>query len=167
MESTVQFSLPEQLEFYRLRGLRKVRALMRYIFDYFFLFTSCLYIIDISPPGGYQNPDASTGGQQSIVTTSTETATKTTSPSQSTTHRPTATTTTSSIGPTQTGVVKGCHKFYTVQSGESCDNIESRFGISFGEFHKWNPTGMSLTFLLLLSASQKCGMCADNRPLTV
>lgn len=51
--------------------------------------------------------------------------------------------TTASMGPTQTGVVAGCQKFYTVQSGDSCYNIEQTYAISFAQFYQWNPSGMS------------------------
>ncbi|KAE8353839.1 hypothetical protein BDV28DRAFT_132335 [Aspergillus coremiiformis] len=52
----------------------------------------------------------------------------------------TATSTTASMGPTQTGVVSGCRKFYTVQSGDTCPAIESKFGITAAQFYNWNPT---------------------------
>ena len=45
-----------------------------------------------------------------------------------------------STGPTATGEVAGCKQFYTVQSGDSCTNIETTFGISFTQFYAWNPS---------------------------
>ncbi|KAL8789409.1 MAG: hypothetical protein Q9213_001166 [Squamulea squamosa] len=54
---------------------------------------------------------------------------------------PTATgTTTVSMGPTATGEVAGCKKYHTVQSGDSCANIETTYGISFTQFYAWNPS---------------------------
>ncbi len=50
---------------------------------------------------------------------------------------------TASMGPTQTGVVAGCQRFYTVQSGDSCTNIETTFAITFAQLYQWNPSGMS------------------------
>lgn len=55
----------------------------------------------------------------------------------------TGTKTANSMGPTQTGVVAGCQQFYTVQSGDSCYNIETTYGITFTQFFQWNPSGMS------------------------
>jgi LysM repeat protein len=47
------------------------------------------------------------------------------------------------MGPTQTGVVAECQQFYIAQSGDSCYNIETTFGITFAQFYQWNPSGMS------------------------
>jgi hypothetical protein len=49
--------------------------------------------------------------------------------------------TTTTMGPTQTGTVPGCQKFYTVQSGDTCDSIDTRFGITFSQFLAWNLSG--------------------------
>lgn len=49
-----------------------------------------------------------------------------------------STQTIASMGPTQTGVVSGCQKFYA--GGDDYSTIESKFGISFAEFYQWNPS---------------------------
>ena len=64
-------------------------------------------------------------------------------PTSTTTASPTSTTTTASMGPTQTGIVAGCQEFYTVQSGDGCGSIETKFSITFAQFYAWNPSGMS------------------------
>ena len=54
----------------------------------------------------------------------------------------TGTATAASMGPTPTGVVAGCQQFYTVQSGDTCYNIETTHGITFDQFSTWNPSSM-------------------------
>ncbi|KAB5578705.1 hypothetical protein GE09DRAFT_1090733 [Coniochaeta sp. 2T2.1] len=68
-----------------------------------------------------------------------------TAPTGTPTTKPSSTssgTTTSSVsmGPTQTGIVPGCQQFYTVQSGDGCAVIQSKFAITFADFYKWNPS---------------------------
>ncbi|XDG02515.1 hypothetical protein ABKA04_002130 [Annulohypoxylon sp. FPYF3050] len=41
--------------------------------------------------------------------------------------------------PTQSGEAANCNKYYTVQSGDSCDKIESQFDITFQQLYQWNP----------------------------
>lgn len=50
--------------------------------------------------------------------------------------------TASAPGPTQTNIVQGCTLFYNVQSGNTCEVIDTRFGITFAQFLSWNPSGM-------------------------
>ncbi|CAG8900267.1 unnamed protein product [Penicillium egyptiacum] len=69
-------------------------------------------------------------GSTNVTATSTATTTST----------GTSTQTTASIGPTQTRVVSGCQKFYTVVDGDNYSTIESEFGISLTEFYQWNPS---------------------------
>lgn len=60
--------------------------------------------------------------------------------------RTTATQTTtgsSSMGPTQTGIISGCSAYHTVESGDSCGSIEAQNGITFDQFLAWNPAGKS------------------------
>ena len=47
------------------------------------------------------------------------------------------------MGPTPTGVIAGCQKFYTVQSGDGCKSIEVEFYITMAQFYAWNPSGIS------------------------
>ena len=50
-----------------------------------------------------------------------------------------------SMGPTASGEVAGCKQYYTVQSGDSCTNIETIYGISFAQFYAWNPSSMFIS----------------------
>ncbi|KAF2719531.1 carbohydrate-binding module family 50 protein [Polychaeton citri CBS 116435] len=72
------------------------------------------------------------------VNASAPTATATKPPSS--TPPQTGTKTSTSMGPTQTGIVKGCLKYYTVQSGDSCTSIEAQYAITFAQFYQWNPS---------------------------
>lgn len=40
---------------------------------------------------------------------------------------------------TQPDMVSNCNKFYYVQSGESCDTITKKYGITQTQFATWNP----------------------------
>lgn len=64
-------------------------------------------------------------------------------PMSTTTTSQSSTTTTASMGPTQTGIIAGCQQFYTVQSGDGCASIETKYAITFAQFYAWNPSGMS------------------------
>jgi hypothetical protein len=46
---------------------------------------------------------------------------------------------TSPHGPTMTGTVDTCNKWYKVVSGDTCYSITQKFGISLDDFHRWNP----------------------------
>ena len=46
------------------------------------------------------------------------------------------------MGPTASGEVVGCQIDYTVQSGDTCYNIETTYGISLSQFYAWNPSSM-------------------------
>ncbi|KAF2228098.1 hypothetical protein BDZ85DRAFT_301033 [Elsinoe ampelina] len=48
-------------------------------------------------------------------------------------------TATAPTGPTQTGIVRDCTRFYTVVEGDTCANVYSRFGLTFEQFYAWNP----------------------------
>ncbi|TPX15256.1 uncharacterized protein E0L32_004533 [Thyridium curvatum] len=54
--------------------------------------------------------------------------------------RSSTSTSVSSAAPTQTGSVKGCRQYYTVQSGDYCELIQTKFGITFQQFLSWNPS---------------------------
>lgn len=47
----------------------------------------------------------------------------------------------SSAAPTQTGVVSNCNRYYTVQSGDSCQGIVNKYAGEFSlpDFYTWNP----------------------------
>lgn len=99
------------------------------------------------------NPDVScpdlVGGQEYCVVgdVSSSPSTTTTSSSDTTTPTPTKTTpkttmkTTSSAQhePQQSGLADNCDNFYLVQGGDSCQIIESKYGITAAQFSKWNP----------------------------
>ncbi|KAE8372458.1 hypothetical protein BDV26DRAFT_274079 [Aspergillus bertholletiae] len=42
--------------------------------------------------------------------------------------------------PTQPGVPSNCDKFHRVVSGDQCDNIEAKYGITDAQFRAWNPS---------------------------
>lgn len=50
----------------------------------------------------------------------------------------TTTTTSSAPAPTRSGTASNCSKYYTVQSGDSCQAIDDKFGITFATLYKWN-----------------------------
>lgn len=81
-------------------------------------------------------------GQDYCVVGTVVTSTSTTMTSSKHTASTTHTTTTSAAAhqPQQSGLAANCNDFYQVASGNSCDSIESRFGISAAEFRVWNPS---------------------------
>ncbi|PYI36203.1 hypothetical protein BP00DRAFT_386649 [Aspergillus indologenus CBS 114.80] len=50
-----------------------------------------------------------------------------------------AVSTSSSPSPTQSGTISSCTRYYTIQSGDGCTAIESRYGLSFTQLYAWNP----------------------------
>ncbi|KAI7205540.1 hypothetical protein KC316_g171 [Hortaea werneckii] len=72
------------------------------------------------------------------VNTSAPVGTATSSPGGSL--HPTRTTATVSLGPTASGVIAGCAMYHTVQSVDSCSNIETMYSVSFVQLHAWNPS---------------------------
>lgn len=65
----------------------------------------------------------------------------TTSTGATTTSATTATTTTgiSIPGPTQSGIAADCITYYLAQVTDTCNSIETSFGITDIQFHSWNP----------------------------
>lgn len=45
----------------------------------------------------------------------------------------------STSGPTQSGIISGCNRYYTVVDGDSCNHIEILYGITFAQLYRWNP----------------------------
>lgn len=41
--------------------------------------------------------------------------------------------------PVQDGMVDNCQKFHFVESGQTCDGIARQYGVSLGDFLRWNP----------------------------
>ncbi|KAK8109309.1 carbohydrate-binding module family 50 protein [Apiospora sp. TS-2023a] len=41
--------------------------------------------------------------------------------------------------PTQSGMVRGCGKFYRVQAGDGCWAIANEYGITTDDLYRWNP----------------------------
>ncbi|KAK8074533.1 hypothetical protein PG997_009196 [Apiospora hydei] len=41
--------------------------------------------------------------------------------------------------PTQSGAAPNFNKYYTMQSGDGCEKIESQFGITLPQLYQWNP----------------------------
>lgn len=91
----------------------------------------------------------------SIKTTSS--APVTTQPA--TTARPTTsstlvtTTTAAANQPQNSGTASNCNNFYKVASGDSCDAITSKFGISLAQFRTWNTAVNSGRTLILVYPS--------------
>lgn len=85
-------------------------------------------------------------GGNSPDTTSTERATTPVST--------TATSTGVSIpGPTQSGIPADCNSYYLAKSTDTCNSIETSFGITDVQFHAWNPS---------VSADCLSGLWADE-----
>ncbi|KAF9890423.1 hypothetical protein FE257_005828 [Aspergillus nanangensis] len=91
------------------------------------------------------NPGATcpnlTAGQEYCVIGTVTDATTTTS-TTTTTSKPPPTTTTSSgsaPGPTQPGIPANCDKFHQVVSGDQCDTIAAKYGITEAQFKALNP----------------------------
>ena len=59
----------------------------------------------------------------------------------------TTTSASATMGPTQTGIISNCTKYYTVQSGDSCASVETMYAITFSQFYSWNPAGKCDAFL--------------------
>jgi hypothetical protein len=68
------------------------------------------------------------------------TTTKATTPMTSTTTKATITTTSSQYESTIPGVPSNCDGFHLVASGEQCDTIEAKYGITDAQFKAWNPS---------------------------
>lgn len=64
-----------------------------------------------------------------------------TAPTGTATKAPTAASTqnTASMGPTQTDIVQGCQKYYTVKDGDTCASVYGQAGITFDQLYAWNP----------------------------
>jgi hypothetical protein len=60
------------------------------------------------------------------------------------------TTTAAANQPQNSGTASNCNNFYKVASGDSCDVITSKFGISFTQFRTWNTAVNSGMILRLL-----------------
>ncbi|PLB35219.1 LysM peptidoglycan-binding domain-containing protein [Aspergillus candidus] len=65
--------------------------------------------------------------------------TSTTTTTLKTTTKATTTTSSSKYEPTQPGVPANCDKFHLVASGDQCDTIEAKYGITDAQFKAWNP----------------------------
>ncbi|KAL5360967.1 hypothetical protein BJX96DRAFT_175789 [Aspergillus floccosus] len=89
----------------------------------------CVMGTVIDPPG-------------TTLTTTTTTMTTTTKPPTTTTTMTTkkTTTTTSATGPTPTmpGIADNCDGFYKISSGDLCDTIAQRHGITVAQLRSWN-----------------------------
>ncbi|GFF34788.1 hypothetical protein IFM58399_03993 [Aspergillus lentulus] len=92
---------------------------------------------------GVQCPTLSVGQSYCVIGTVTDnpkTTTTTTSTTLKTTTTATTTTSSSKYEPTQPGVPSNCDGFHLVSSGDQCDTIEAKYGISDAQFKAWNPS---------------------------
>lgn len=87
---------------------------------------------------GSVSSTTTTSSTSTTITTSSPTSTSTTSVPTSTTFVTTMSSS-SPYQPTQTGLASNCNGFYLVSSGDTCEVIESKYGISAQEFASWNP----------------------------
>ena len=71
-------------------------------------------------------------------TTSKTTTTTTTTTSKTTTSKTTTTQPAASNEPTMPGIVSNCDGFHQVASGDQCDTIAAKYGISEAQFRSWN-----------------------------
>lgn len=84
-----------------------------------------------------------------------------TSVSSTTTGNPTPT-------PTQDGMVADCHKLYSVEVGDVCDEIAKEHGISRVEFDRWNPdvksdcTGLIAEYFVCVDADSAAPTTTDE-----
>ncbi|CAG8216585.1 unnamed protein product [Penicillium nalgiovense] len=74
------------------------------------------------------------------VTSEPGTTTKATTTTTSTTTKAATTTTSSQYEPTIPGVPSNCDGFHLVASGDQCDAIETKYGITDAQFKAWNPS---------------------------
>ncbi|KAE8148761.1 hypothetical protein BDV25DRAFT_12010 [Aspergillus avenaceus] len=91
---------------------------------------------------GVSCPDLTAGQSYCVIGTVTDDDPETTTTPTSTPKPTTSTTTTSSskYEPTQPGVPSNCDKFHLVASGDQCDTIEAKYGITDAQFRAWNPS---------------------------
>ncbi|KAK1838776.1 LysM domain-containing protein-like protein 4 [Colletotrichum chrysophilum] len=91
---------------------------------------------------GEFTPDEPTTSPSQPSSTTPSTTTKPTTTSQPSTTLQTTTTTTAPSGPTVSpvmpGVVDNCDGFYKVQSGDNCDIIAQKNGITVAQLKTWN-----------------------------
>ncbi|KAF5486479.1 LysM domain-containing protein [Colletotrichum fructicola] len=91
---------------------------------------------------GEFTPDEPTTSPSKPSSTTSSTTTKPTTTSQPSTTLRTTTTTTAPSGPTVSpvmpGVVDNCDGFYKVQSGDNCDIIAQKNGITVAQLKTWN-----------------------------
>ncbi|KAL4769216.1 hypothetical protein BDW60DRAFT_195675 [Aspergillus nidulans var. acristatus] len=92
---------------------------------------------------GVSCPTLTAGRSYCVIGTITDdpkTTITTTSTTIKTTTTATTTTSSSKYEPTQPGVPSNCDKFHLVASGDQCDTIEAKYGISDAQFKAWNPS---------------------------
>ncbi|KAL1844415.1 hypothetical protein VTK73DRAFT_2594 [Phialemonium thermophilum] len=85
---------------------------------------------------GEWTPDETTSPPSPPPTTTTTTTTRSQPPT--TTAPTTSPSTTPSNAPTMPGVAPDCDRFYKVRSGDQCDTIASRNGITVAQLRSWN-----------------------------
>ncbi|KAJ5591397.1 hypothetical protein N7450_005369 [Penicillium hetheringtonii] len=76
--------------------------------------------------------------EPSSTSTTTSKTTTTTTTSKTTTSKTTTTQPAASHEPTMPGIVSNCDGFYQVASGDQCDTIAAKYGISEAQFKSWN-----------------------------
>jgi len=93
---------------------------------------------DLNP--GVACPDLVPDTSYCVIGSISSDSPSTTTTGTTTTKPPTTSTTSSSpYSPMQPGLVSNCNNFYRVASGDTCQQIEGKYGISPAQFSSWNP----------------------------
>ncbi|OQE13220.1 hypothetical protein PENFLA_c052G03443 [Penicillium flavigenum] len=90
---------------------------------------------------GITCPNFNTSKSYCVMGTATDdssSTTSTTAASTTTTQSPTTTETAPSNSPTMPGIVGNCDGFYKVSSGDQCNTIATKYGISEAQLKSWN-----------------------------
>ncbi|KAH7159574.1 hypothetical protein B0J13DRAFT_642947 [Dactylonectria estremocensis] len=122
-------------------------------------YSYCIEVSDVTTSATSAKPTTS----HASTTTTKTSATKTTT---------TGTTTTTKAGngvetptPIQPGMVTNCNKFYFVQTGDTCDTLVKKYGISQAQLSTWNPK-VGSTCTGLWAATYACVGIIGGTPTT-
>lgn len=94
------------------------------------ILTSTTFPALCSPAAALNIPDTTSGGSAATLTVGSTAASNTAASSIS-----------STAAPTQTGIASTCARYYTVQSGDSCQGIVDKYAGEFtlSDLYGWNP----------------------------
>jgi LysM repeat protein len=89
---------------------------------------------------GVSCPNLTPGQSYCVIGTVSNDPEPTTTSTTMKTTTSTSTTSSSPYQPTQPGLVANCDQFHLVASGDQCDTIEAKYGITDAQFKAWNPS---------------------------